>query len=497
MKNFFDTSYLTNSLAQKTVRGGAAVGVARILNLILSIGSTAILARLLLPEDFGLVAMVMAVLGFVLVFREMGLSMATVQKKDITHEQVSNLFWINCGFGFVAVLVIFSAAPLIGKFYNDARLPPIAAALSLVAFFSCLTVQHQALARRHMKFWLVQAAGLGGNFLGIAVAVILAFKGFGYWALVWQNIINHVAACMILWMFIPWRPGLPRRGTGVKDMITFGVYISGSRLAREARSLVDKILIGSLAGPSTLGLYTKAFSLLMLPVNQLNYPVSSVSFPALSRLQDDRERFQSVYYQGIALLACITMPVITFLVIVAEDLIPIFLGPGWDGTVVLFQALAPAAYVQALDLTKGWATIPLGRARRIMVCNTIDSVFTIAAIFVGIYWGALGVAVALSICAIVKFIPLNLYAFHDSPITLPDLFSKSLKLPILFCLISGILTLTFKSAYNFDNHVTSFVVQGLIFSFTYVSFPLVIPGCSNLFYPARRSLELVFKKTTH
>lgn len=493
MQNFFDTSHLSKDFARKTVQGGAAVGTVRILSFILSLGSTAVLARLLIPEDFGLVAMVMAVIGFVSVFREMGLSMATVQRKDITHEQISNLFWVNVGLGIMVALLIAAASPLVGIFYNDPRLPAIAAVLSMQAVFSGLTVQHQALARRHMKFWFVQAAGLGGDIIGISVAIIMAVTGFDYWALVWRTVVMSAATFLILWIFVPWRPGLPRRGTGVRDMLKFGMHITGSRFMRKAKSLVDKILIGSFAGAASLGLYTKAFGLLMLPVNQLNYPVSSVFFPALSRLQDEPGRFQKVYYQGIALLASLTMPMITFLVIVTDDLIPIFLGKGWEGTIILFRALAPAAFVQALDLTKGWATIPFGRAKRVMICNTIDASVTIAAFCIGILWGALGVALALSLCALAKFIPLNLYAFRGSPITLSDLFSQSLKLPLLFCLISSIFTLAFKFMYEFDTHIVSFLMQAAIFGTTYVVFPWLVPGGKILFHPAQKSLRLIFK----
>jgi len=232
---------------------------------------------------------------------------------------------------------------------------------------------------------------------------------------------------------------------------------------------------------------------MMLPVNQLNYPVSSVSFPALSRLQDDSERFQKVYYQGIALLASLTMPTIAFLVMVSDDLIPIFLGKGWEGVIILFQALAPAAFVQALDLTKGWATIPLVQSKRIMICNTIDAFITIAAFFIGIFWGALGVALAFSITALIKFIPLNLYALHNSPISLSGLFSKSLKLPIFFCIISSIFTLIFKTNYHFDNHITSFVTQAIIFGTTYTAVPWLMPGGKSLFRSAQKALCLIFK----
>ncbi|MCF8095359.1 MAG: lipopolysaccharide biosynthesis protein [Desulfobacteraceae bacterium] len=493
MKNFFDTSHLSGNLAQKTARGGFAVGITRISSFVLSLGSTAVLARLLCPEDFGIVAMVMAVLGFVLVFREMGLSMATVQRKDVTHEQVSNLFWINCAFGVLIAFAILAISPLIGTFYNDSRLPPVAALLSLTVLFSSLTVQHEAIARRHLKFWHVQASVLGGHIFGIAAAIIMALNGFGYWALVWKNVINPAGTCLIIWTVVSWRPSLPRRGTGVRSMISFGLHISASRFMRKAKSLVDNILIGYFAGPASLGFYTKAFSLLMLPVNQINYPVSSVSFPALSRLQDDSERFQKVYYQGIALLASLTMPTIAFLVIACDDLIPLFLGQGWQGTIILFQALAAAAFIQALDLTKGWATIPFGRGKRIMLCNTIDSIFTIVAICIGIYWGALGVAVALSLSALIKFIPLNLYAFHNSPITLSGLFFNSLMLPLLFCIISSTFTLIFKISYDSESHWLSFIFQAIIFGTTYTIIPWFIPGGKNLFVPAQNSLRLMFK----
>jgi PST family polysaccharide transporter len=497
MKDFFDTSHLSKNFARKTVSGGAAVGASRILSFILSMGSTAVLARLLVPEDFGLVAMVMAIIGFVEVFREMGLSMATVQRQDVTHGQISNLFWVNALFGSLVALLIVAASPLIGIFYNDTRLPAIAAVLSIQAVFSGLTVQHQALARRHMRFWLVQASGLVGNMIGIAVAVAMAVTGFDYWALVWRTVVASGATFLVLWIFVPWRPGLPQRGTGVRDMLTFGMHITASRFMRKAKSLVDKVLIGSFAGAASLGLYSKAFGLLMLPIQQINYPVSSVAFPALSRLQNDTKRFQTVYYQGIGLIVSLAMPATTFLLITADDLIPIFLGPGWDGAVILFQALAPAAFIQALDVTRAWATIPMGQSRRIMIVGMIDAILSILSFCVGIFWGALGVAVAFSISAAIKFVPLNMYALQGSPVSFSGLFANALMLPAFFCSISAFGVFLLNAVWPMDNHFISFGAQAVVFGALYTSLPLLIPGGRKLFTPLQEAVSILFGRAKY
>lgn len=492
MEDFFNTSHLSGNLAKKTVQGGAAVGISRILSFVFSMGSTAILARLLVPGDFGLVAMVLAVLGFVMVFKEMGLSMATVQRKTVTHEQVSNLFWLNCLLGAVLAIIVVAVAPLIGMLYKDPRLVPVAASLSLTPVFSSLTVQHQAIARRHMKFWIVQSTGLGGNCIGIVVAVFMALQGFSYWALVAQKIVASAVTCILLWIFIPWRPGLPRRGTGVRSMVTFGLHISASRFVRMAKDSVDKLLIGYFVGPAALGLYTKAFSLLMLPVNQLNYPVSSVSFPALSRMQNDREKFRQIYYQGIGLLTSVTLPVITFLAITADDLIPLFLGHGWEYTIILFRLLAPAAFIQALALTRGWATIPLGQSKRIMYCNAMDAVITVVSCCIGIVWGAAGVALALSVSAVLKFVPLNQYAFRGSPISLSEVFTKTLLLPSIFCILAGTGCVIINTLYCIDNKGLSFVVEAAAFSLLYLGLPWCIPGGKNIFIPLQKAFGILF-----
>jgi len=337
MKNFFDTSHLEGNLVKKTVQGGMAIGVVRVVNLVISLGSIAILARLLRPEDFGLVAMVWAILGFVMVFREAGLSLATVQKKDVTHEQVSNLFWVNLGLGVAIAILIVSASPIFSVLYNDPRLAPIAAALSVPAIFSGLTIQHQALARRHMKFWLVQISGLCGSVLGIATAIFVAWKGGAYWALVGQRTVSSAATCAILWMTVPWRPGLPRRGTGVRSMLQFGANIMGGRFIKMFPQQLDKILIGSIAGEASLGFYSKAKRLMMLPLREINNPANSVTFPALSRVQDDPKTYKNYYYQGIKLLVSLVLPAIICLAIVADDLVPVFLGKGWGDVVIFFR----------------------------------------------------------------------------------------------------------------------------------------------------------------
>lgn len=495
-KNFFDTSHLNGKLAQKTVQGGMAIGIVRVVNFMVSLGSTAVLARLLRPEDFGLVALVWSILGFVMVFREAGLSLATVQKKEVTHGQVSNLFWVNLAVGIAIALIVVVTSPLFGIIYNDPRLTPVAAALSIPAIFSGLTIQHQALARRHMKFWLVQSAQLGGTILGVATAIMMAFYGVEYWALVWQRIVTSVFTCMILWIAVPWLPGLPRRGTGVRNMLNFGGNIAGSRFLKIIPKQLDNILIGSFIGAASLGFYSKAKRLFMMPLQQVNYPANSVTFPALSRLQNDPENFRKYFYQGIKLLVSMSMPIIVCLAIVADDLVPFFLGKGWGEVVVLFRALAPACIVQSLDVTQGWATVPLGQAKKRFNCSLIDTIITIMSFVIGINWGAFGVALAFSVSSVLKFVPLNIYALNKSYVTVSGLFKYSLLQPILFTIIAASGTIILMSGSYFNNHFIALLCTTSVFGILYLTVPFIFSKGRKLFEPAQEAWRVTFRKKT-
>jgi len=428
--SFFDTEYLKTDLKGRSVRGGAVTMAAQGLKFFLQMGSTVVLARLLTPQDFGLIAMVTAVTGFVMMFKDMGLSMATVQRAEINHDQISTLFWINVILSLGVMLVTAVLAPAIAWFYNEPRLTWITLALAGAFVFGGLTVQHQALLIRQMLFRSLAVVEIISMLVGILAAIIAASYGAGYWSLVIMQLATAIAIAIGVWVACGWRPGLPVRRSGVREMLAFGGNLTGFSVINYFARNADKILVGRFCGSGILGLYSRAYSLLMLPINQIRGPLTSVAMPVLSRLQYDPKRYISYYTKLVLLLSFISMPLIVFLAISSRSIIHLLLGEQWLGASSIFQILAITAFIQPVWSTIGLVLLSLGQSGRFLRFGIFNSLVVVTSFAVGIRWGAVGVASAYAVASYLILFPLLWYCFRLTPISIAT-FLKAIVRPVI------------------------------------------------------------------
>ncbi|MHC4219755.1 MAG: lipopolysaccharide biosynthesis protein [Planctomycetota bacterium] len=417
----FNTEHLQGDLKGRSIRGGAVTLTGQGFRFALQTGSIIVLARMLTPGDFGLIAMITAITGFIASFKDAGLSMATVQREKIDHDQVSTLFWINVMLSTAMMLLIAVLAPVLAWLYGEPRLVLLTLGLAGSFIFAGLAVQHQALLRRQLRFRALVAIDIVSRALGIAVAIVAAAWGAGCWALVLMAAVTAVVNAVGVWVVCDWRPGLPRRGCGVRSMLAFGGNLTVSHVVNNGARNLDNVLIGSVWGASMLGAYSKAYQLLLLPFQQFASPVTAVALPVLSRLQSDHARFRRYFRGGIMLLAALGMPLVAFAFVTAHDLTLLVLGDQWAAAAPIFMALAPAAFVETFNVANGWAFIPLGRTDRYLRCVVASSVVIMVAFAIGLPWGAIGVACAYSAARVALRLPQALYAFHGTPLTIGDL----------------------------------------------------------------------------
>lgn len=394
--NFFDTEYLKADLKGRSVRGGAVTMAAQGTTFFLGMASTVVLARLLTPQDFGLIAMVTAVTGFVVMFKDMGLSMATVQRAEINHGQISTLFWINVALSLGVMLVIAALAPVIAWFYGEPRLTWITLALAGAFIFGGLTVQHQALLRRNMRFCSLALIQIISMSVGIVAAIISAWYGAGYWALVIMQLAGAITGAIAVWLVCGWRPGLPVRRSGVHKMLAFGGNLTGFNFINYGAAQIDRVLIGRYIGAGPVGLYHKAYGLLLLPLRQLNAPITTVAIPALCRIVDDPPRYRKAYFKMLNYLVMLAAPGVAFLIGTSDWVVRIVLGAQWDESARIFAILGFAALLMPILNTLGWLYITQGRTRDMLYIGFIDAFVKILSVVIGLYWGITGVAVAVA-----------------------------------------------------------------------------------------------------
>lgn len=416
----FATDHLDRDLRGRSVRGAFVTLTGQGLRFVLQFATQITLARLLVPDDFGLVGMVMAVTGFILLFKDLGLSMATVQKDGINHRQVSTLFWINVAASVVLMAVVAGLAPAIAWWYGEPRLTGITMALAGGFLLGGLAVQHVAILRRQMRFRALAAVDVGSQALGFAVGVGAALAGAGYWALVASQLTVAAGTMLLAWVLCGWIPGRPERGVGTRPLLRFGGGITVFSIVNYIARNLDNVLIGKVWGAAALGQYGRAYGLLMLPLNQVNAPVSGVAIPALSRLQNDPDRFRRYYLGAVRLIALVTMPAVAVAVVLADELVVLILGPQWAEAGRLLAILAIAAWIQPVFNTAGWLFVSLGRTGRMARWGVVSATVIVTAFLVGLPWGARGVATAYVVAIYILAMPGLWYAYRGSPVRVRD-----------------------------------------------------------------------------
>lgn len=404
-------------LKERAVRGGLARLCGQATNVALRLGFMATMARLLNPEDFGLVAMVTVVTGVFEIFATAGLSMATVQKATITDEQLSTLFWINLLVGLVLCLLCLVTAPLLVSFYHEPRLSSIAAAMGAWFVLSAGGVQHSALLQRQLRYVALAAAETLSLLGSFALGIALALSGFGYWALVAATIAAPAINTAATWVITAWVPGMPRRSAEILSMLRFGGTITLTNLVVYVGYNFEKLLLGRFWGADALGLYGRAYQLNNVPTTNLHSAVGGVVFSALSRVQDDRDRLRAYFLKSYSLVISLTVPVSVFGAVFADEIVLVVFGPKWMEAATIFRLLAPTVLVLGIINPTGWLLQSIGLQGRSLKIAYVIAPLLVAASLIALPYGPRGVAFAYSAAMALWLVPHMMWALHGTMIS--------------------------------------------------------------------------------
>lgn len=459
----------------------------------LRIVGTVILARLLSPNDYGLVGMVTVVIVFAEMFKDAGLSLATVQKEEITHEQISTLFWINVLISAILGLCVLAGAPLVAWFYGKPELTAVTMALSFSFIISGLTIQHQALQRRHMRFGTLAGIQIATQITTLVVTIVLACFGWRYWALVGGMLTSALAGTLLTFFFFPWIPGWVQKGTGVREMLKFGGHLTGFYFINYFARNADNILIGKFIGAEALGLYGRAYQLLMLPITMMSGPISNVAVPALSRLNEDRERLHRYYLHLLYMLSLISGPIVGIAFLASNDIVIILLGPTWSPVSNVFKYLAIGGLLQPLYNTQSWLHLAVGRADRVFIWGLIGTPILVASFLIGLIWGINGVAFCYSMAIIITTVGSLSYAGKSAGLPFWKMLQAVFR-PILSCVASVIVVATLSIFIQSRPHIVSLIVKGSVFIVFYCAFLLLV---YNGYKPMRDLVAIWQVLTTH
>jgi O-antigen/teichoic acid export membrane protein len=407
---YFGDHKESKDLGRVALRGGAASVVVQYGNGVLQLAAAVVLARLLEPADFGLVAILMVLTSFAPLLVDFGLGDATIQRSKITEGQVSTLFWLSSAIGLAIAAVVAACGPLIAWMYGDPRLATIAPYFAISFVLFALSNQHLALLRRTMQFSEVAKIQVLGTLVGAAVGIFMAFCGYGYWALVIRPIANALCVVIAAWLSCRWTPGVPVLDDDVRSMVRFGLHVVNLTVIYTMARAFDRIALGLYYRPDTVGQYQNATMLYDNSIVSVLVQMHNVGSATLSKLQSNPAVLGQKYAAALSALSFFVMPTAAILSVTAQDLTVMLLGEKWREAGLLLSIIALRGVFQVVEASQGWLHIAIGRADRWRNWGIIAAVVQVAAVLGGLPFGATGVAVAVVMTSVVNAVPSISYA---------------------------------------------------------------------------------------
>jgi PST family polysaccharide transporter len=440
-------------LAPAVRRSTWGVAAGQIASQCISLGVLAVLYRLIVPADFGLLGMALTWIALVRLLGALGLGVAVVQRPEMSDAELSALFWVNLLIAAGASLLGAALAPLVALFYGVAELTSVAAALAGTTFVSAVGVLHQALLERHLRLGRLAALRVAAQVIGGGAAIAAAVQGWGVWALVVQQYAEWGSLALLCWLADPWRPVWLKRTAVTSELVRFGGFYTASGLMAYLATTADKIVLARLgaAGERELGFYTQAFSLMMRPVYLVTTPLAGIMLAVLARSAHDPPEYRRLLLEFLRLIGWLLFPAGVGMVLVADDLVLVLGGSQWQPAGALLVALAPAILVQGFFNVAGSIFGSAGRAKELLLGSAVVALVLCQAFVVGRFMGerfgpsdagpALGVAWSYSLASIgVLFVPFMLYCLHNVGVRLRDLLAV-LRAPLLAALAMGCVVL--------------------------------------------------------
>ena len=489
----FNNKIVSSKLSNKAINSGIITITQQIVMIILQTARTMVLARVLSPNDFGLIAMVTVVIEIVNVFKASGLSTATIQKESINEKEISNLFWINVLISVVLGSLIMVSAPLVALFYDETQLKNITIVLGAAFIVSGAVIQHQALLRRNMMFKSLAIIRIASFTISTIVAIILAISGYNYWALILATVLNSLLTVLFTYIACPWIPGFIDKETNVREMLYSGIHMTIFDIVNYFAKNLDNILIGKVCGSEVLGLYSKAYQIVSRPIATIRNPINNVALSVMSKITSDKKRFRNYFYYETMILAIISIPLIVYMFINSYDIILLLFGSKWLYMERIFRLLTLAGLFQTCIGIKGPVFIAYGKTKEYLKLGIIGPIILVICFSIGVNWGAEGVALSYVVGYYLTQIPQYIFLHKNTCIKPSDTLQALYPTVIAAFIAAAInfLLLNFIIEYNFILRlIISFVCNYSV----YITIMFIIPlGRKQVRYV----LRVVIKKIKH
>jgi len=401
-------------MAQSKVFSGVIwASLQRFGGLAISFVSNMILARLLTPDDFGTIGMLMFFLALAQTFVDSGFGSALIQKKEIDQQDKSTVFFINMGMSVLLYLVLFACAPLIARYYGIEILTPLLRVLGLTVLIQGFTIIQSTLLMKKMDFKTLSICNLTGSIVIAVVGIGSALLGCGVWSLVYRSIAGAVITSVLLWVVAKWRPSFTFSWQSFKSLFSFGGFMLLSSLLIAVSNNVHSMILGKLFPPSTLGNFTQARTLRNLPSESISAVISQVLYPDFSKHQDDDKMVLMRLEKGVYMLSYMMAAAMLFCIVAAEPLIKLLYGGQWDAAIPFFQILCIGGVPLCLQDINIIVIKAKGKSKLLFICNCIKVVLYCVMMVVGAkLWGIYGFLAVMVVYSFLAYLAFALLATY-------------------------------------------------------------------------------------
>lgn len=426
----------------KIIKGGFYLTIVNVLSQLLAVVVNIILARLLLPEDFGLVALTMTYIGFITLFTNMGFGSSIIHERNTTQQQLSSIYWLNYGLSIFSFLIIISTAQLAANFYDEQRLTAIVFIAALNILINPFYIVHYKLLERDLEFKSISKINLSGTLIGSLAAIVGAYLGLGVYALILQSLVSSIVRLFLILFYKSWFPNFYFNLKEIKNMIWYSLKFKASEMALYFERNIDYLILGKFFTSVILGYYAFAYNIMYTPVKRISYIFSEVLFPSFSSFKNNKEKIINGYFKSVTLIALVSIPAMTILAFNADLIITVVFGQKWDGAIPIVRILCFAGAIQSISQFGGVIFSSIGKPEVTLYVSIGRTILTVLAIVIGVQYGVLWVAYLLVIAKLLSYalflIVLNSYISFS----IKQLF-VSLKGPIVSLVSLSVLYLLF------------------------------------------------------
>ncbi len=373
--------------------------------IVLQLVALFVLSRLLKPAEYGLLAMATVAVNFAYLLRDMGTAAAVVQKENLTEQTTNTVFWLNVGMGLLLALVLVVSSPFLAGYFGIDRLAPVLCLLAVVFPITSASAVHQSLQERASAFRTLARIEIVSAVVGLVVAIVLAYLGFGVFSLVWQTLSSALCSSLQLWLASTWRPKKIWNMAEFKSLWGFSGNLTGYTFINYFARNADSMVIGRVLGSVQLGIYSQAYKVMMFPLQSMSYVAGRALFPVMSRQQNERPKMAQLYFRSLRLIATLTAPLMAGLWLLREPFVALALGPQWGQVPIVLAWLAPIGFLQSLISTTGTVFMSTGRTDLMMRLGLLGTVLQVGSFFIGVRWGIEGVAICYLVANVLNGIP--------------------------------------------------------------------------------------------